>query len=393
MALVPKGYVMSGDRVVASIENDIVTVLDKQRCPYFLMNISNIEMWLEDRAFDTTRGHSRSLRRVSNLTAKTDAEIALRFYGATITDNYWIKTEENGDFTYEDVRFETDQLFLLALSGAASDLNHKPEDIKSPQFTVSGCLEKGWKLEGDEWFLYKRANAFEQFNELFTSNVSKALGIETVKYIATSTGVKSANFAYGFNFEDMMGIVQKNSADYDFVYHKILDVFGPKAALDYIKLLYADAICCNQDRHSKNFGILRDIETGAFVSLAPNYDFNQSLFGDNVDVNTKIHAHEDYLISDLCNLMRSEKIECPLPQLTETELRKATQGLEFYPFYEDAIRFVLERQQLIFDLLPKNVPVIGGKGSCKYADYVTEPSAIGKIATDFNSPDLPKDKE
>lgn len=351
MALVPKGNVMSGDRVVASIENDMVTVIDEQRCPYFLKNISNIEAWLEDRAFDTTRGHSRSLRRVSNLTNKTDAEIALRFYGATITDNYWVKTEENDKLTYEDVRFKTDQLFQLALSGAASDLNHKPEDIKSPQFTVSGCLEKGWKLENDKWYLYKRSNTVEQFNELFTATVSKALGIETVIYEATSSGVRSVNFASGFNFEDMKGIIGDRYAEYDYVYNTINKYFGPKAAFDYIKLLYADAICCNQDRHSKNFGILRDIETGSFVSLAPNFDFNQSVFGDSIDVDTKTEAFADRLITDLCDLINSRKIDCSLPQLTEELLRKATEGLKSYPIYEDAIRFVLQRQKLLNNCL------------------------------------------
>ena len=252
MALVPKGYVMSGDRVVASIENDMVTVIDKQRCPYFLMNISNIEVWLEDRAFDTTRGHSRSLRRVSNLTAKTDAEIALHFYGATITDNYWIKFTENYNLSYEDVRFKTDQLFQLALSGAASDLNHKPEDIKSPQFTVSGCLEKGWKLENDKWYLYKRSNSIEQFNELFTAAVSKALEIDTVIYEATTSGVRSASFASGYNFEDMKGIIGERYAEYDYVYDTIKNTFGPEAALDYIKLIYADAVCCTSDTYDIN---------------------------------------------------------------------------------------------------------------------------------------------
>ena len=351
MALVPKGYVMSGDRVVASIENDMVTVIDKQRCPYFLMNISNIEVWLEERACDTTRGHSRSLRRVSNLTAKTDAEIALHFYGATITDNYWIKFTENYNLSYEDVRFKTDQLFQLALSGAASDLNHKPEDIKSPQFTVSGCLEKGWKLENDKWYLYKRSNSIEQFNELFTAAVSKALEIDTVIYEATTSGVRSASFASGYNFEDMKGIIGERYAEYDYVYDTIKNTFGPEAALDYIKLIYADAVCCNQDRHSKNFGVLRDIDTGSFISLAPNYDFNQSVFGDSIDVNTKVEASADRLITDFCALIKIRKIDCSLPQLTEETLRKATEGLERYPEYEDAIRFILHRQRLISNCL------------------------------------------
>ncbi len=351
MALVTKGYVMSGDDIVALIKDDIVTVIDKQKCPYFLINVSNIEEWLRDRALDTTRGHSRSLRRVLNMTTETDAEIVLRFHGATITDNYWIKDEENEELSYSDVRFKTDQLFRLALSGAASDLNHKPDEIKSPQYTVSGCLEKGWKLEEGKWYLYKRSNTIEQFNELFTSAVSKFLGIDTVTYTATSSGIKSEDFAAGYNFEDMMGIIGDRYAEYDYVYDTIKDYFGPKAALDYVKLIYLDAVCCNQDRHSKNFGILRDIKSGKFISIAPNYDFNQSLFGDSIDVDSKIVASSDLLINDLCDLIKSNKIECSFPQLTDEAVRKSTRGLEKYPIYEDAIRYVLQRQKLINNCL------------------------------------------
>lgn len=355
MVLISKGLVMSGDIVVASIENDKVTVIDKEKCPYFLIYQSdNIQDWLADRAFDSTRGHSRTLKRVSNLIAKSDAEIALRFYGATITDNYWVKTSEKDSLTYDDVRYKTDQLFLLALNGDSSDLNHKPEEIKSPQFTVSGCLEKGWSLENGQWVLYKRDNPVEQFNELFVSDVSNALGVESVVYLPTASGVKSANFADKYNFEDMKGLIGEDGyADYSAVYDKIRVMFGEKAAIDYVKLIYVDAVCCNQDRHSKNFGILRDSKTGAFVSLAPNYDYNLSLFGDSVGVDTNKDAYTDVFILDFCNLIEEKDIDFTMPKLTQTELENATQRNAAHSMYKDAVRYVQQRQELICELNPR----------------------------------------
>ena len=53
MSLISKGQVLSCDKVVASIEDDRVTVIDKERCPYFLIYESdNIQDWLADRAFE-----------------------------------------------------------------------------------------------------------------------------------------------------------------------------------------------------------------------------------------------------------------------------------------------------------------------------------------------------
>ena len=38
-----------------------------------------------------------------------------------------------------------------------------------------------------------------------------------------------------------------------------------------------DALCFNMDRHTYNYGFLRDRETGAVVSMAPNFDNNIAL--------------------------------------------------------------------------------------------------------------------
>ena len=38
-----------------------------------------------------------------------------------------------------------------------------------------------------------------------------------------------------------------------------------------------DSLCLNMDRHTQNFGVLRDVDTGALLRLAPNYDNNVAL--------------------------------------------------------------------------------------------------------------------
>ncbi len=353
MSLINKGYVMSGDSIVATIENDIVTVTDHKRCPLFLTRISDITLWLADRVLDTTRGHSRTLRRVAQLTTQADAEISMRFYGSTVTDNYWVKTADNIKITYEDVRFTTDQLFLLALKGDSSDLNHNPEDIKSPQFTVPGCLEKGWTLENDVWYLYKNENRVEQFNEMFVSDLSKYLGIKSVKYEPTSSGIKSANFADEYNFEHINGLIGENYADYIATYDAIYNKLGSDAAIDYVRLLYCDAICCGMDRHSKNFGILRNKDTGEFVSMAPNYDFNQSLFGNSIDITPTTTVHTDVLIDDFCKLIKERNVGFFIPEINEDELRLATERTNADEIYDSAVRFVLNRQGLVKECVPQ----------------------------------------
>ena len=42
-------------------------------------------------------------------------------------------------------------------------------------------------------------------------------------------------------------------------------------------MIFLDAIVANPDRHTANFGLLRDINTGKFIGFAPLFDHNMAL--------------------------------------------------------------------------------------------------------------------
>ena len=68
----------------------------------------------------------------------------------------------------------------------------------------------------------------------------------------------------------------RNLKDY-FDVVKALEQICPKAIPDYIRMIFMDTICANPDRHTNNFGLLRDIKTGELIGFAPNYDNNMAL--------------------------------------------------------------------------------------------------------------------
>ena len=49
-----------------------------------------------------------------------------------------------------------------------------------------------------------------------------------------------------------------------------------------MSLLYFDSLVSNFDRHNENLAVLRDPQDGHIVSLAPNYDFNMTLLGNDL---------------------------------------------------------------------------------------------------------------
>ena len=115
------------------------------------------------------------------------------------------------------------------------------------------------------------------FSELFAYHFSKFLGISTAIYEYDDGFIRSRNFAEKYNFAPIYEFVGDDDS-YERSY-QVLQNISQKIANDYLKLIYADAILANFDRHSQNYGVMRDKENGKIVSLAPNFDNNLCLIG------------------------------------------------------------------------------------------------------------------
>ena len=270
--------VLSENTVVAIWENGKLTVKNEELLPLYLKRIQNADMWLETRAIDSHRANSRLLKKALRLAEKDDLSTVIRVKGATITDNYWIRPI--GDCTkYEDVRFNDDYFSNLALKGTYNSFNKAANSkrSKTPELTNVGSYEKCWKLKDGKWWMYKKATHDEAFSELFIYELGKALGMNMAIYERGDSCVKSLDFTDGatVNFEPASSFMGENE-DYIDVTEK-LKALCPEAIPDYVRLIFMDTLCANPDRHTNNFGLLRDTKSGKLLGLAPNYDNNMAL--------------------------------------------------------------------------------------------------------------------
>ena len=81
-------------------------------------------------------------------------------------------------------------------------------------------------------------------------------------------------------------------------------------------MLFLDTICANPDRHTFNFGILRDIDTGDVLGLAPNFDNNMALISRGYPKNIK--RKNDILVSLFNELLEFDnRLKKYIPPLTE----------------------------------------------------------------------------
>lgn len=342
-----KNYeILSGNTVVATWQDGNLEVINKDLLPLFLKRISDADMWLETRAIDSHRANSRLLKKALRLAEKDDISTVAHVNAATITDNYWIRPI-GSDLTYDDVRFTDDYFSNLALKGTYDSFNKAATSKKSrtPELTNVGSFEKCWKLRDGKWWMFKKATHSEMFSELFVYELGLALGFNMAVYERGDGCIKSLDFTDGasVNFEPASTFMADNEDYIDVV--EGLRKICPDAIPDYIRLIFMDTITANPDRHTNNFGLLRDVETGKITGLAPNYDNNMALIARGYPSKPK---SKDLLIT-LFNELMNEYPEYKkfIPVLTEETVRKVLDKINMKVKSQIIIDLVMSRYNSI----------------------------------------------
>jgi hypothetical protein len=323
------GYLMSRDKEIAQIVNDDLVPIEVGLLPLYLQRNGSLVEWLESRAIDRHRTNSRLLKRVLRLTNADDAEVSMRVNGSTITDTYWIKLDEETSIEYCQVRFSQNYFDNLALLGDPDSFNqvNRPEIINSrtPELTNIGSFEKCWRLENGQWWLYKLGNQLEVFSELFIHELGSLMGFSMAYCEAWDKGIKSRDFTNGakLNYEPARSLVG-DEVDYVFNYNRIKEL-NKAMAREYLDILFLDTICFNMDRHTENYGFLRDPETGVFLSMAPNFDNNIALISKGYP--SDIERKNDLFIHDFLELFDEIHVDYLLPRLDKDLIQQAMSNI------------------------------------------------------------------
>lgn len=308
---------MSGNDAVASIIDNNIEPIIKEKMPLYLANGGSFPEWLVSRAIDRHRPNSRILKKMLRLSDTSDIYTVLYAHAATITDNYWVKSE-NDNLTYDEVSFKVNYFADIALIGSARsynrELTQKELSSNTPELTSIGSYEKCWKQENGSWYMYKQGNELERFSEIFISKLTKQLGFPSAEYIPDNKYIKTKDFTEGkYNFEPMASLVGDNE-DYILNYDKLLNI-NKVLAKQYLDILFIDTLCFNMDRHTYNYGLLRDKKTGEIISMAPNFDNNIALISRGYSDNAKNTSN--LLIELLGELLKEKNISYDLPAVPQ----------------------------------------------------------------------------
>ena len=338
--------IFSGDELVATWENNKLTVVNDNLLPLYLKKVQNADMWLETRAIDSHRANSRLLKKALRLTDKDDVSTVIHVNAATITDNYWIRPF-GSELKYSDVKFSDDYFSNLALRGGYDSFNKAANSkrSKTPELTNTGSFEKCWKLRGGKWYMYKKATHNEMFSELFAYKLGEKLRFNMAKYERGEGYIKTPDFtdSASVNFEPASSFMGDNEDYIEVV--KAMSEICPDAIPDYIRLVFLDTIIANPDRHTNNFGLLRDVKTGKLMGLAPNYDNNMALISKGYPSKAK---KSDMLIT-LFNELIDEfpQYKKVIPEVSADLIRSVVAELHMRVKTQAVVDIVLSRYEFV----------------------------------------------
>ncbi len=164
-------------------------------------------------------------------------------------------------------------------------------------------LQKAWVIEDNKRKLIKGTYSFslqEPFNEWLASSICKRLGFDYCDYSVefnNKTKLISKCDCFIKDDEEIISAfdvfkskVKPNGiSDYEF-YISILEEHGlVNARKDLENMIILDYLIVNSDRHMKNFGIIRNVETLKWLKLTPIFDSGESMqcdkYTDEIDFN------------------------------------------------------------------------------------------------------------
>lgn len=298
-------YLMNKNTKIALIEyNTILDGIDKiyeiydiKYAPLSIENASKdksknllkeLNNWFKGRGIPSWRKDIENL--LERLEVSSTDELLNKAFALSLSDQYWIKEEESG-IEWKNINFfENDFKYKGYLSASLSTDSKERPDLHSPNNTTDGMLQKAWIIENGDRILVKgtyEASRQEPINEWLASNICNRLGFKYCSYEIDVIDGKLVSKCKNFISSDEEIITahdifyphskSNNVSDYEH-YVQILEKQNvPEARKNVEDMCIVDFLVMNIDRHLKNFGVIRNVNTLKFERTTPIFDTGESM--------------------------------------------------------------------------------------------------------------------
>lgn len=266
-------------------------------------DVKSLNDWFKGRGIPDWRKDIENL--LNNLGISSPDELLNKFYALSLSDQYWIK-EEHQNLEWKDINFFTNNFEYKGYFDVS--LNSKSNidvDLHSPNNTTDGMLQKAWIIDSNnDRILVKgtySASRQEPINEWLVSQICKKLNIDYCNYEIDVIDNKIVSKCKDFINEneeivsayEIFYSEKKSNNTNDFNHYiNILEKNGILNARKQVENMFLiDYIVMNFDRHLKNYGIIRNVETLEWERATPIFDTGECMecnkitsemkFGDN----------------------------------------------------------------------------------------------------------------
>ncbi len=274
----------------------------------------------------------------------------------------------NQDILWKDINFFTNTFKYKAYFEASINISSSQEKINlySPNNTTDGMVQKAWIIEDNNRILVKGTyspSRQEPINEWLVSQICKRLDINYCNYTIDIVDNKIVSKCNNFINEDeeiitaydIFNSKQKSNNINDVEHYiKILEENGIQNARKEIQdMILIDYIVMNFDRHMRNFGLIRNVETLKWERLTPIFDTGESMqctkllneinfeddrckFFSNVNKEisellqyTDLENYNFLLLNDIPNILKDKLKECKeYTDMSDERIEKLCAGLE-----------------------------------------------------------------
>lgn len=243
----------------------------------------NIDSWVADRSAAKHRNHVNKILELCG--GKTKSGFIALTHCLSLTDTFWVKSERESVF-WKDVNLY-ENCFDVVISKFSFDGNGLfgiRMSTASPELTTDGTYDKCWLNKKDGIHLVKagstgaRNAGLEPYGEVLASQVFEKI-CKSVKYdlrkydgrvVSDCKIFTSQNFGY-----KPVSLFLKSGVKYGLP--ETLEIYREFDCEDeFRRMVVADCITLNSDRHFGNFGFLVDNETFERITINPCFDFNMS---------------------------------------------------------------------------------------------------------------------
>ncbi len=260
-----------------------------------------LNYWWRHRAIPASRAQIGRL--LDNLKLESTLELAEKSFGLSLSDCYWINDEADPkrweDINFFDNEFSDDLGFLTLGQDSGGSSPASPDygsiNLSSPNSTLGGDLLKKWKIvDGKRVLLKAGVGAFNQepYNEVAATELHARLMNpgeftpyrlfeDTRRVYCACDNLLGPDEELVSAWDVIHNVKQPNNlSDMCFLVKRYVDLgLGEAYVLEQLAKMFAcDFVLANRDRHYRNFGIVRNVETLEVTRIAPVFDTGSCLW-------------------------------------------------------------------------------------------------------------------